>query len=230
MTHPERSALKELIHNNDELFSQICIFNTDLARIIDPSHLEGFIDLHLFEKLRASIRPRHKLSALLLKKFELDTAFCFDFQEPSRRLALLEKPILKSLLLHAGASYFSKGITHIIQKQELLELKETIGDDAYLFALKKAPFLIKDKPDLPKELTQAEASPLNIVKAGQTLFQYCLAGAPLALTERFRLRFNAQLSWTFIENQDTQRQQQAWNLLYKILTTEVAPHTKLFFK
>lgn len=220
----QRNALKELVQSNAELFSLICIFNTDLARIIDPSHISNLVDHHLFEKLCLSKRARQKLSALLLKKFGLEADFCFDFKEPAHRLALLEKPLLKDLLLYAGASYYSGSITHIIQKQEVLELKQGIGEKAYVFALKRAPFLIKSRPELPKNLIGTKATAQNIVKAGQVLFQYCFSGAPFALTERFRLKFDAQLSWKFPKKHDAEKQAQAWNLLHKILTSEIDPH------
>ena len=84
------SFLKTLVAERQGLLPLIYEFNMRPARYIHGSWIDSIVSQPLFKTLKKNRRAEMRLSSLLLKRFHLDRDPVFDFEEPRRRLALID--------------------------------------------------------------------------------------------------------------------------------------------
>ena len=215
--------LKALVKGHDKLLPYLYEFNFSPVQYIHPSWLESFIKPVLFERLRKSCRARKRLSALILRRFNLQQEYCFDFEDQARRLALLDRDSLGRLIYVAGIALNAEGIAKTIERQSLLALKESIGEDAYWFALKKAPFLL-GRTSLPlPERHDGESWHDYALRCGAKALESCVSGEPPALTKRVQLKLPRTLAHDFGQHPNLAMKHQASFILQKVLLKEVNP-------
>ncbi len=224
------SFIKSSIKREDNLFAQIYAFNQLISQYVEESHLFAFPDLlKYWESLKKITRVQKKLSNLLLKYFKLENKSFYNFEDPRLRIALLDAKTLKNLLLYAGAVLYSERISKIIMKNDLLSLKESIGDDLYFFASKKASLLIGFAPKVDLSKNSEGILKKDLFEAGKECLQMCLAQEDTRLTERLILKFPKEITWNFNSPASEEQKTKAWNFLYKILVKEVNSEVKQCF-
>lgn len=224
------SFIKASIKREDNLFSQVYAFNQLISRYIDESHLFEFpYLLKYWESLKKITRIQKKLSNLLLKNFKLENKSFYNFEDPRLRIALLDAKTLKNLLLYAGAVLYSERINKIILKKDLLSLKESIGEDLYFFAAKKASLLIGFVPKIELSKNGVAIQKEDLFEAGKECLQLCLAQEDENLTERLILKFSKEITWNFNLPASEEQKTKSWNFLYKILVKEVNSEVKQCF-
>lgn len=221
--------IKSAIERDDNLFAQIYNFNQLISKYIEPTHVVDFPNLAKywdgFKKIK---RVQKNLSALLLKYFNLENKTFYGFEDPRLRIALLDVHTLNNLLLYTGAVLYSERISKIILKKDLLLLKESIGEEIYFFATKKASLLIGFAPKI-NLITDTPISKETLLEAGKETLQICLAQEDPGLTKRLILKFPKNISWNFEVPVSEEQKTKAWNFLYKILIKEVNPEVKRCF-
>ena len=82
-----------------------------------------------------------KLGEGLLAEWELDARPCFDFAPPARRLVLMDAAPLRRTVLLAGLARHADEINRMMERGRVRELKEQVGEAAYLFVMHRAPLL-----------------------------------------------------------------------------------------
>lgn len=221
--------IKSAIDRDDNLFAQIYDFNQLISKYIEQSHIVQFPNVANYWEIFKKIgRIQKKLSNLLLKYFKLENKTFYSFEDPRLRIALLDVKTLNDLLLYAGAVLYSDKINKIILKKDLLSLKESIGEDIYFFATKKASLLIGFAPKM-NLVTEKAIDNKTLFEGGKECLQMCLAQEDQGLTERLILKFPKSVSWNFNSPVSEEQKTKAWNFLYKILIKEVNPEVKRCF-
>jgi len=217
------------LSRDDHLFTRIYNFNNTISEYIDESHLEDvpFCKEH-WSLLHETKRIRTRLSDYFLHYFNLKDQKYFSFEDPRLRLALVDRETIKQTLIYAGAAYYYEQISKIIKRQDLLNLKESVGENVYFFATKRASLIQALVPKLGME-KKGELCKDDLYEAGKRCFELCFANEVPALLERLKLKFPANIKWEF--NLDIQEEQKtkAWNYLYRILIKEVEPSWKSCF-
>jgi hypothetical protein len=223
--------LKMLIKFNDPLLPLIYEFNFLPGRYIHPSWLEGLIEDDLFNRLKKSRRAGQRLSPLILLKFGLDRTCFFNFEDPVRRLALLNGETLLKLIYLAGVSVHAGEISQVIERDSVLSLKKSLGEEAYLFALKRAPFLVgrMDFPPYPRKTTDYEGFRDLVYECGMKALEACLGGEEASLRKRLALKLPRALVKDFGKQPFFDHKEAAALMLEKILLNEVDPEWGPFF-
>lgn len=224
------SFIKSAIARDDNLFTQIYRFNELVSEYIDKSHLESFPDLmSIWDSIKNVKRIQKKLSKLLLKYLKLENKSFYAFEEPRLRIALLDSKTLNDLLVYTGAVIYSELISKIILKNDVVTLKESIGENIYFFATKKASLLIGFAPKISLIRENQAITKSTLFEGGKKCLQLCLAREDEGLLERLILKFPEEIQWDFTSEIVEEQKTKAWNLLYKILIKEVNPEAKKCF-
>lgn len=224
------SFIKSAISREDKLFLTIYRFNETPSEYVEKSHILSipYLASH-WEELSSIRRVQEKLSRFLLKHFNLENQPFYQFEDPRLRIALLDRSTLNELLLHAGAVIYSERISKVVMKKDVLALKESIGDNMYFFAAKKASLLtgFAPKVNLPEEGTLITNNAL--FEAGKQCLQMCLVHEDERLLKRLVLKFPNDIQWDFSSLVAEEQKTKAWNYLHRILIKEVKPDLQVCF-
>lgn len=223
------AILRDFYKRKDELFSLICHFNAAPADYLHPSYLEGVLPKGVIDTLLASERGKQKLNQLLMHKFNLKGFFYTDFRPLHLRLALLDPKTLLDLVLHAGAIYYSKNIVQIVEKNLLLDLKSKIGDDIYMFAVKKAPLFSRVKPQITTLSPNPSNLYLGIIAAGQRMLEHLFSSEPASIHQRLQLKLPANYTWSFTRSGTDIEKTNIFSFLHRLLIKEINPNWQLCF-
>ena len=140
-------------------------FNFLPLRYIHPSWLKTVFGGKYIEEMRSCSRTEYRLSQYLLSYFELENDYCFDFTNQVNTIALLDESKLSEIVRYAGLVINSEQIKKNIAREDVVQLKHQIGEKAYLFALKRAPFM-GTIPDFPSHEYKSENLLTNIRISG----------------------------------------------------------------
>lgn len=223
------SFIKSTISREDRLFLTIYRFNEMISEYVEKSHVSIPYLANQWDYLVSLERLQKKLSRLLLKHFNLENQPFYQFEDPRLRIALLDRSTLDNLLIHAGAVIYSERISKLVMKKDVLALKESIGDDMYFFAAKKASLLTGFAPRvmLPEESTPITKDAL--FEAGKQCLQMSLVHEDERLLKRLVLKFPKEIQWDFLSLVAEEQKTKAWNYLYRILVKEVKPDIQVCF-
>lgn len=224
------SFIKGAIKREDKLFLTIYRFNEMISEYVEQSHVMKVPGLgEQWMKLMGVGRIQEKLSRLLVKYFDLENRPFYGFEDPRLRVALLDNSTLYELLISAGAVIYSERISKVVMKKDVLALKESIGEDMYFFASKKASLLTGFAPrvELPGE--ENAITKQALFEAGRQCLQMCLAQEDDRLLKRLVLKFPSDIKWDFEAGVMEEQKTKAWNYLYRILIKEVKPDIQVCF-
>jgi hypothetical protein len=216
--------LKALVKRHDTLLPFIYEFNFSPVHYVHQSWFEDFITPALFERLKKSSRARKLLSALILKKFDLQHQCFFDFGDQPRRLALLDGDSLRRLISVTGLAMNAERIARTIERLPLLAIKADIGEEGYWFALKKAPFMVGRRLSLPlPERQDSESWQDYVLRCGTKALEACLGHEPDAFTRRLQLKLPKPLAQDFGKQPKVEMKDEATFVLQSLLLKEVIP-------
>lgn len=119
----------------------ICEFNFAPLDYVHDSWLSTLPDGDLLAKLRSSRRVKARLSRHLLSQLKLEGHYWFDFGQPGARLTLLDSEQLLKLVFYCGLTLDATRVQQTVLRQEVLRIKNAIGEPGYQFALKRAPHI-----------------------------------------------------------------------------------------
>lgn len=125
---------------NPTLFSAILRFNYPKIEDLELSHLPSQYQSCVADKnvlLLFDVQPD-----LLAQCLWENSEFYEQFALEQQRLALLSCKELAQLALYVGIALHHKAIAHVITRQQVLELKQSIGVQGYDFALRRAPWML----------------------------------------------------------------------------------------
>ena len=125
---------------------------------------------------------------------------------------------------------YAEFIKKIILQKKVVALKESIGEDLYFYATKRAGLFkaILPSVNVPGgvgvDLTKEE-----LFKMGKYCFELSLDEEAPGLVERLKLKFPASVEWNFSHSVEQEQKTRAWNLISKLLVKEVEPSVAVCF-
>lgn len=175
---------------NRRLAAAIVEFNCLPSRYAHASWFAALPHGALLLKLRESPRAAQRLSRYLLAAWGLEGRYCTDFSAPAARLALLDSATLTQLVLCAGLTATAAYVGRTVERDKVAALKRRLGEPAFLFALKRAPFLGGVAP-LPDALHRASPEDFHRITllAGLQCLSASLKGRERALRRRLLFKF-----------------------------------------
>lgn len=134
--------------NKDELSYPVWEFNYKPDRYIHKSWLHSLPNGELIEKLMGEGRDTERLSNYLLSQLGFDGKFYFDFSNISSKIALWSANDLYKLVMYTGLACHYNDIQKLIMREQVLEVKQHIGEQMYAFAMKRAVTFMDSQPDI----------------------------------------------------------------------------------
>ena len=126
---------------------QLLDFNYAPAAYIDASWLQPLEHGDVAAAILGNPVAQPWMSKFILRTFNLADDVDFNFENEVKRIALLERPQLAQTVYHAGLSLNSAMLRGIVKRQERSAIEACIGADAFMFAIKKAPYIAGALPD-----------------------------------------------------------------------------------
>lgn len=219
--------IKNLLKTNKDLFKLVYLFNQAPVTYMNKERLSAEVPLPAVTQLMKDSVAQKKISAFMIKRLGLVESF-FNFEDPRLRIALLPGDVLEKLLLFAGAAIRHQEIQKIVLKKRLDELKQSIGEDVYFFATKKATLLTSMIPQMP-HLEGTSMDRQGLIEVGKQGLEICLANEPQALVERLKLKFPAVLSLNFNQTVSNELKLKCWQFLQRLILKEIASEWKSCF-
>lgn len=134
--------------SKDELSYPVWEFNYKPERYIHKSWLHALPNGELIEKLMGEGRDTERLSNYLISQLGFDGKFYFDFSNTASQIALWSADDLKKLVMYTGLVFHYKNIQKLIIREQVLEVRESLGDEMYAFAMKRVALFMDSQPKL----------------------------------------------------------------------------------
>lgn len=184
---------------NPDLFRVIFDFNRRPQYWLHPEVVSALPEAPVVKALSQSGHGQGHLSAWLLGVFRLnDCEAVWDFQEPRRRLALLAPATLARLACHAGAALCWPRLAAIIGKQQIQEIKATLGEEAHSFALRRARLIVPEAETL--NLDPGAVLSQHVLTAGWNLLAAAAGDEAEGIRRRLSLKLppavQEKINWT----------------------------------
>ncbi|MCK5893915.1 MAG: SctK family type III secretion system sorting platform protein [Endozoicomonadaceae bacterium] len=173
---------------------QLLDFNYAPAVYIDASWLESLEYGDVANVLSTSQAAQPWLSKFILRTFNLVDETDFNFEKPIKQIALMDRSQLAKTIYHAGLSLNSGMIRGIVKRQERSAIESCIGTDAFMFAVKKAPYIAGALPDIFPCTFQIDWNNPNEMKkhlfrSGMKLLGIVLGSEPECYKRRLLFKF-----------------------------------------
>ncbi len=125
-------------------FSYSPISYIDPSWLINLDHHAQLVKIQEYIRQQKNFYSRHRVDKLL-SQYIIDQLVgepdSFDYTAINKRIILLPSDTLKEICFNLGLCCYSNLISHEIDKKTVTFLKKVLGDNAYLFTLKRIPFL-----------------------------------------------------------------------------------------
>ena len=181
------AELAQLIALKPDLVRGICAFNQSPADYIDEPRRAEFFPQHTvggsWHNIWECDRSRRHLSRHILERLSAQPCL-----EPARRewpLALLPRPAIDRLARHVAAALVGARVRRCVSRNEVLQWREWLSQDAHEFALTRAGLLPfnADAGSEPRSTTAQELGYAWIVAASRQWHE--------SISRRFMLKLPA---------------------------------------
>ncbi|MDR1366933.1 MAG: SctK family type III secretion system sorting platform protein [Puniceicoccales bacterium] len=188
--------ISNLLHGNTDIFSAIYDFNNGMLDYMHGDFIPEVRAMVGVKPLLESPKVCGKTLAYVRKLLGIDNLGWYNFSETRYFLCLLSATEIHRIIGYMGGICFSEQIRKIVWGRELLQIKRTIGNDAYLFSIRSAPLMLRSET---AESFRAKGTTLieSIFNTGKTIIEMGLAGIPREIAQRFILKFPKNFGWNF---------------------------------
>lgn len=220
-----RSFYRNLVLDMPQLFDAIVRFNTSNLLETEKSRLASFDDTALLDGI---LLKSNRAKAQFFGRY---TVGFWNFEEESRRLALVDASILKDLILSFGAALCAPLLNRFIRREDVEILLQDIGSNYLDFARGRGRFVLGDISEIIKLKEQSiapESMRSLIIKYGMHAHSICSSAWPESLQafedqkieHQFPDFFEYRLQLTKVNPSHLRA---IWFSMKKILLKEVAP-------
>jgi hypothetical protein len=216
----DREAVKALLRDDSGLAALVHQFNAQPALYAHPSWFEGLVPQHLLNVLRTRRRSVRRLSTLLLDRHCLADEVCYDFQSRQWRLALLPVQVVQKLALYGGLAFQHRRICATVDKATLAAIKGSIGEQAYAFAVKRAPLMFRPGGAVNRRWDGRGDFGRFCRDIGAVCFLTHFYAAPRAVAERLAFKFSRAI-WRLALGKMPETSW--WPLFKRIVIHEIDP-------
>ena len=144
---------------NPDLFRVIYDFNRRPQHWVHPSVIESLPHAPVVKALATTNYGAAHVSAWLTRELKLDQdEACWDFEEPRCRIALLSLGTLHRLACYAGAASCWPSVAATVGRDQLREIKATLGEEAHVFALRRGRMVVPESDTAPTTGTTSLAA------------------------------------------------------------------------
>jgi hypothetical protein len=128
------------------VIKQLAEFNFLPIRYIHDSWLEQIPNGTLVKKLIQYKKTHVHLSDYILESLDIKEHYCFDEMTGLKKIAWMSPDELEKLVCFAGAYLNYEALRNCIEGNSVRKIEQSIGREAYLFGLTRAPYLMQSMP------------------------------------------------------------------------------------
>jgi|GEM_PF-1735514 len=200
---------------NPDLFRVIFDFNHRPQFWLHPEVLARFPEAAVIRVLATGTHGHHHLASWLTRALHLDACDpVWDFQEPRLRVALLSPETLTRLARYTGVALCWPRIASIIGRQQIQEIKASLGEDAYAFSLRRARFIVpENEVILPNQETSITD---HVMDVGWNVLASSTGDESDAIRERLSLKLPLQVAKKVRWRVTPELREQAWSRVRQI--------------
>jgi hypothetical protein len=172
---------------NEPCSSTIYEFNILLSRYTHISWYKTLPYGRVLSKLRTCQRVEKRVSPYLLTSFGLTGQYWYNFKETIPRIALWNPSELQCLIFYTGLAIHSGYLRRVVMKDEVLMLRDQIGDQAYKFAINQTDQILPKAMLNETQLDIREIRETALI-SGMRCFGTVFGSYPLGLHKRLMLK------------------------------------------
>ncbi len=194
-----------------------------------PSQLAAFKETVWWQVVAGESQLTAMLDHYLLNHLKLSHCPDYNFDQPLKRVSLLEQETIYQWLLAIGVTLHSHTIKQTMWRQEQLLIKEQVGEQWYHFALSNGLFLyhqpIESIDQWLAQLTINEHYYEQLLVVGLMVWRACLENPAAGWWQRLQLKLPANLALDIISPLPEQVEELvALNKILEKLLHQVCPH------
>lgn len=210
-----------------DLAKRVHEFNCHPAAYAHPSWLEALMSQQVFATLLTTRRGAARLSQCLLSRHRLADEFWYDFSQRRLRFALLPPDLLLKLVDCCGLVFQHRRIAATVGSSARSIIKKQIGENAYTFALKRAPLIRGHLKKVDGPVWDGDSAYGAFIRqSGLAYFLSHFYEAPTAIAGRLTFKFSQEL---VIEAANKRSRNDGWPLFKRILRHELDPKWQTLF-
>ena len=186
-------------------------------RYVHPSWREEMLQAPLWELLGANPRTEGRLAAFVTERAGLSLSAAPAFDTPQARFCLLPWPAIEKIALRIGLVLNAARFGKLIDGKLVARIRRDLGNEAYEFALRRAPLITTQTDPLAPDL--AAETPLGgaIERSGINYIGLALAGVAPELRTRLRLKLPKFHAPLLDAPQGTIAPEAAWQVVRKVV-------------
>lgn len=173
--------------SNKKLSNLVWEFNFRPDNYIHPSWLSAMPDGELIRKLVGKHRGAERVVQHLMGRLGLENQVFFNFSSSLAKMALWPAEDLEALVLHAGAVMIRDQVQRAVSRDDVMKIRNDIGDDLYLFIQRRVPMVMR-RPPAGLELPQSMPLRDRMILGGMLCFNEAFMEFPLALRKRLMIK------------------------------------------
>lgn len=220
--------VRAVLRDNPLLFRLMVRFNQHPALTAHADSWPSDINVQLRPVLLANPASERRLSEMIARQASLSPNGYWEFEEPPRRLALLDGESLLRLTKLTGAAVLHPALSAIIGGTALRDIKTKLGDDVHHFAVKRAPLLFSGpRPTVPSSSGNDLVE--HVLGAGRTWLSTCLGADSPELLRRVAIKLPSSSESASQASVKQPSRESAWKLMKRIVATEIHPELAACF-
>jgi len=213
-----RSFYRDIAGSRPELLSAILRFNASQSPPADGGRVP-----ELKDSLKAVLEGSARGRSCLARLGGAEEGF-WGFEDELRRLALLEAPVLRALLLHFGAAVNARELSMVVRREEQKALRDALGGGLVDFALGRGAFMLGETRQYFLPVHADKPLDERVFLHGLKALGVCVGRWPETLLLRAERRFGSLVREAPLPaERDHKVERLVWFGLKKLLIKEVAP-------
>lgn len=209
------ALLREVLRFNGVLISDQDAFGQNLRK---PLHeLVPGLPISTLSEVFQARRARRQMRRMIASE-----EYFWDFEDEPRRLALLDAKTASKLVMTFGTAVHASDMAKIVLHDEVLELRQKIGQDLHEYAVYRGQFQLGSVMRFFKKRDTELSLCDRVRKHGILAFCLCATTWPEELRKKVAPRLPFGLE-PVNDSVSTQTGRAIWLGLKKILVKEVAP-------
>ena len=157
-------------------------------RYVHPSWREEMMQAPLWELLGATPRTEGRLAAFVADRAGLSLPATLAFDSPPARFCLLPWEAIEKIAHRTGLVLNAARFGKVIDGKLVARIRRDLGNEAYEFALRRAPLITTQSDPLAPDFAAEEPLGAALERSGLNYIGLALAGVAAELRARLRLK------------------------------------------
>jgi hypothetical protein len=186
-------------------------------RYVHQSWREEMLQAPLWELLGANPRTEGRLAAFVTERAGLSLPGALAFDTPQARFCLLSWEAIEKIARRTGLVLNAARVGKLIDGKLVARIRRDLGNDAYEFALRRAPLITTQTDPLAPDLAADAPLGAELERSGLNYIGLALAGVAAELRTRLRIKLPKVHAQLLDAPQGGIAPEAAWQVVRKVV-------------